>query len=71
MNTDKDEKDAKFVMEKMELKYPTLKGKGLPQRFGVRIPDLIIIVIKARFTTSMSDTRQPCAKKSPNKFGSF
>lgn len=44
MNTDRDEKDAKFVMEKMELKYPSLKAEGIPQRFGVRgFPTLIII----------------------------
>jgi peroxiredoxin len=44
MNTDRNEKDAKFVIEKMGLKYPTLKAEGLPERFGVQgFPTLIII----------------------------
>ncbi len=44
MNIDQKEEDAKFVMEKMSLKYPTLKAKGLPQKFGVSgYPTLIII----------------------------
>jgi thiol-disulfide isomerase/thioredoxin len=44
MNTDRDEADAKFVIEKMALKYPTLKGEGLPEKFGVQgFPTLIVI----------------------------
>jgi peroxiredoxin len=44
MNMDKDERDARFVAEKMELRYPTLKAEGLQQRFGVPgIPVLIVI----------------------------
>jgi thiol-disulfide isomerase/thioredoxin len=44
MNTDREEKDARFVIEKMALKYPTLKGKDLDKRFGVQgFPTLIII----------------------------
>jgi peroxiredoxin len=44
MNTDQKEEDAKFVIEKLGLKYPTLKAEGLPQKFGVQgFPTLIII----------------------------
>jgi peroxiredoxin len=44
MNTDRNEADAKFVIEKMALKYPTLKAEGLPEKFGVQgFPTLILI----------------------------
>jgi peroxiredoxin len=44
MNTDRNEEDAKFVIDKMGLKYPTLKAEGLPEKFGVQgFPTLIII----------------------------
>lgn len=44
MNTDKNEADARFVIEKMELKYPTLKAEGLPPKFGVQgFPTLLVI----------------------------
>lgn len=44
MNTDRNEADARFVVEKMELRYPTLKAEGLPQKFGVLgFPTLIVI----------------------------
>lgn len=44
MNTDEKEEDARFVIEKMGLKYPTLKAIGLPEKFGVRgFPTLIVI----------------------------
>jgi thiol-disulfide isomerase/thioredoxin len=44
MNTDQKEEDAKFVIDKMGLKYATLKAEGLPQKFGVQgFPTLIII----------------------------
>jgi thiol-disulfide isomerase/thioredoxin len=44
MNTDQKEEDARFVIDKMPIKYPTLKGEGLPQKFGVQgFPTLIII----------------------------
>jgi peroxiredoxin len=44
MNTDRDEADARFVIEKMALKYPNLKAEGLPQKFGVQgFPTLIIV----------------------------
>jgi len=44
MNTDRNEEDARFVIDKMGLKYPTLKAEGLPEKFGVSgFPTLIII----------------------------
>ena len=45
MNTDRDEKDARFVIEKMGLKYGTLKAKDQDREsFGVQgFPTLIII----------------------------
>ncbi len=44
MNTDRDEADAKFVIEKMGLKYPTLKAEEVPEKFGVQgFPTLIVI----------------------------
>lgn len=44
MNTDKDEQDARFVVDAMGLNYPTLKAEGLPEKYKVRgFPTLIII----------------------------
>jgi len=44
MNTDADQKDAKFVIDAQQLNYPTLKAAGLPEKFGVQgYPTLIII----------------------------
>jgi peroxiredoxin len=44
MNTDGDEKDALFVIDKMALNYPNLKATGLPEKYGVRgFPTLVII----------------------------
>jgi peroxiredoxin len=44
MNIDQKEEDARFVIDKMQLKYPTLKATGLPEKFGVRgYPTLVIV----------------------------
>ncbi len=44
MNIDRNEEDARFVIEKMALGYPTLKAVGLPEKFGVQgYPTLIVI----------------------------
>jgi thiol-disulfide isomerase/thioredoxin len=44
MNTDSDEKDAKFVVDEMGLNYPVLKATGIPEKYHVRgFPTLIII----------------------------
>lgn len=44
MNIDKEEADARFVIDKLALNYPTLKAEGLPGKYGVRgFPTLIVI----------------------------
>ncbi|HEY4311929.1 MAG TPA: TlpA disulfide reductase family protein [Pirellulales bacterium] len=44
MNTDDDQADARFVVEKLALSYPTLKADGLDEKYGVRgFPTLLII----------------------------
>ena len=44
MNTDQEEKDARFVIEAMELNYPNLKAQGLPEKYKVKgFPTLIVI----------------------------
>ena len=44
MNTDREEKDAKFVVDEMGLNYPVLKAQGVPEKYHVRgFPTLIII----------------------------
>jgi thiol-disulfide isomerase/thioredoxin len=44
MNTDRDEKDAKLVVDEMGLSYPTLRAEGLPGKYHVRgFPTLIVI----------------------------
>jgi thiol-disulfide isomerase/thioredoxin len=44
MNTDTDEKDARFVIDKMGLNYPTLKAMKIPQNYTVSaFPTLLIV----------------------------
>ena len=44
MNTDEQEKDAKFVVDEMGLNYPTLKAEKLPEKYKVMLfPTLVII----------------------------
>ena len=44
MNTDRDVKDAKFVVDEMSLNYPVLKAEGIPEKYKVRgFPTLIIV----------------------------
>jgi thiol-disulfide isomerase/thioredoxin len=44
MNVDREMKNARFVMEKLKLNYPTLRAEGLPEKYGVQgFPTLIII----------------------------
>jgi len=44
MNTDQDEADARFVVEKMGLSYPTLKAAALAEKFQVAsYPTLFIV----------------------------
>jgi peroxiredoxin len=42
--TDPDEKDARFVADKMKLNYPVLRAKGVPEKYKVQgFPTLIVI----------------------------
>ena len=44
MNTDREEKAARFVVDKLKLNYATLKAEGLPTKYGVQgFPTLVII----------------------------
>jgi thiol-disulfide isomerase/thioredoxin len=44
MNTDQQEKDARFVVDELKLDYPTLRAKGLPEKYDVHaFPTLVII----------------------------
>ena len=44
MNTDRNEADAKLVVDAMGLKYATLRAEGIPQKYGVQgFPTLILI----------------------------
>jgi peroxiredoxin len=44
MSIDEDEKDARAVIEAMELRYPTIRAAALPERFGVQgYPTLVVI----------------------------
>lgn len=44
MNTDQKEEDARFVIDKLSLNYPTLKATGLPEKYKVSgFPTLVIL----------------------------
>ena len=44
LNKDREEKDARFVVEAMQLRYPILKATGVPEKYGVHgFPTLIVI----------------------------
>ena len=44
MNNDRNEADAKFVVEKMALEYPVLRSDELPAKYGVSgFPTLVVI----------------------------
>jgi peroxiredoxin/uncharacterized GH25 family protein len=44
MNNDPEEKDAKFVVDAMQLTYPVLKASGVPSKYNVHgFPTLVII----------------------------
>lgn len=67
MNTDREEKDARFVIDKLALNYPTLKATGLPEKYHVRgFPTLIIIdqkgVVRGRHVGYAPDLRETLTK---------
>ncbi len=44
MSIDKDDKDARVVIDAMRITYPTIKASGIPEKFGVDgYPTLIVI----------------------------
>jgi len=68
MNTDRQEKDARFVVDKLKLNYDTLKAKGLPEKYGVRgFPTLIIIdqegIVRGRHVGYSPTLREELVKK--------
>ena len=36
MCTDRKDEDARFVVDKLQLNYPTLHGIGIPEKYGVQ-----------------------------------
>jgi len=68
MNTDREEKDARFVVDKLKLNYSTLKAKGLPQKYSVQgFPTVIIIdqngVVRGRHVGYSPTLREELIKK--------
>jgi thiol-disulfide isomerase/thioredoxin len=68
MNTDRDEKDARFVVDKLKLNYATLKAKGLPEKYSVQgFPTLIIIdqegVVRGRHVGYSPTLREELVRK--------
>lgn len=44
MCTDREEADARFVVERMRLDYPTIRAEGIPAKYGVNgFPTLVIL----------------------------
>src|SRR5262249_35881235 len=68
MNTDREQADAEFVIKEFDLKYPTLKATGIPEKFGVQgFPTMIIIdpqgVVRGYHVGYSPDLRKTVAKK--------
>lgn len=68
MNTDRQEKDARFVVDKLKLNYATLKAEGLPEKFGVQgFPTLILIdqkgVVRGRHVGYSATLREELIKQ--------
>ena len=63
MNTDREDKDARFVVDKLQLNYTTLKAEKLPAKYGVQgFPTFIVIdqqgIVRARhvgYSTTLQD----------------
>ena len=47
MSIDEDEKDARVVIDAMELKYPTIKAIGIPEKYGIQSYPTLIVIDKA------------------------
>jgi thiol-disulfide isomerase/thioredoxin len=68
MNTDREEKDARFVVDKLKLNYATLKAEGLPEKYGVQgFPTLIVIdqngVVRGRHVGYSATLREELIKQ--------
>jgi thiol-disulfide isomerase/thioredoxin len=68
MNTDQEDKDARFVMDKLQLNYPTFHGTGIPEKYGVRgFPTLIVIdqkgVVRVRHVGYSKTLREEISQK--------
>jgi len=68
MNTDHDEKDARFIVDKLKLNYATLKAEGLPEKYSVQgFPTLIIIdqegIVRERHVSYSPTLRDALIKK--------
>jgi thiol-disulfide isomerase/thioredoxin len=67
MNIDKREKDARFVIDKLQLNYPTLKAEGIPDKYWVHgFPTLVIIdqkgIVRARHVGYTQNLREEVTK---------
>jgi thiol-disulfide isomerase/thioredoxin len=67
MNTDREDKDARFVMDKLQLNYTTLHGLGVPEKYGVQgFPTLIVIdqkgIVRARHVGYSPTLREDMAR---------
>lgn len=75
MNTDQKDGDAKFVVNKMQLNYQTLHGKGIPEKYGVQgFPTFIVIdqkgIVRARHVGYSPTLRQEMAESISNVLSS-
>lgn len=67
MNTDRKDKDAEFVVNKMQLNYLTLHADHIPEKYGVRgYPTFIVIdqkgIVRAQHVGYSPNLRQEMAK---------
>ena len=68
MNTDREDKDARFVVDKLKLNYATLKAKGLPEKYSVQgFPTLIVIdqkgIVRVRHVGYSPSLREELVKQ--------
>jgi thiol-disulfide isomerase/thioredoxin len=71
MNTDQQDKDAKFVVDKLQLNYPTLHATGIPEKYDVQgFPTFIVIdqkgIVRARHVGYSPTLREEMAKTISN-----
>jgi len=71
MNVDKQDKDAKYVVDKLQLNYLTLHGKDIEEKYGVRgCPTFIVIdqkgIVRVRHIGYSPTLREDMAKTISN-----